>query len=58
MAIKGVEELRAVVDTAVTEVKITDVHTHLYAPCLVICCCGELMNCLLIITWWQRCSDG
>lgn len=33
MAIKGVEELRAVVDTAVTEVKITDVHTHLYAPC-------------------------
>ena len=32
-AIKGVEELRAVVDTAVTEVKITDVHTHLYAPC-------------------------
>ena len=33
MAIIGVKKLKTVVDTAVAEVEITDVHTHLYAPC-------------------------
>ncbi len=33
MTIIGVKKLKTVIDTAVAEVGITDVHTHLYAPC-------------------------
>lgn len=33
MSITNVQELRDVVDKAVEQVEVTDVHTHLYAPC-------------------------
>src|SRR5262249_7083048 len=33
MATVGAQELRGVVDRAMARAKITDIHTHLYAPC-------------------------